>query len=72
MLSQHTNSQFKKETLFEVVYRLAKEKDEKALAKIVKEGSCLDAFQGEYNPIMLLAEEGDSESVELLINKFNA
>jgi hypothetical protein len=64
------NTSSSQETLFDKVYRLAKEKDEIALTKMVKEGSCISAFKGAYNPIMLLAKEGDSQSVEFLVNKF--
>ena len=40
-----------KETEFGIIYRLAKEKNEKALTEVVASGACIGVFQGKYNPV---------------------
>src|SRR5665213_548847 len=64
--NQHTKMQL------ETIYQLVKTKDEKALATVIETADCIGIFQGENNPIVLFAKEGDCESVEFLINKFKA
>ena len=57
-------------TQFETIYQLIKTKNEKALATIIETADFIGIFQGENNPIVLLAKEGDCGSVEFLISKF--
>lgn len=59
--NQHTKMQL------ETIYRLVKTKDEKELATVIETATNIGIFQGEDNPIVLLAKEGDCESVEFLI-----
>lgn len=72
MLSEHQKIQLKNETLFETICRLSQEKDEDALTKIMTAGNCIGVFQGDYNPVMKLAKDGNYEAVEFLIDKFKA
>jgi hypothetical protein len=64
--------QFKKETTVDEIYHLAKKKDKTKLTEIVKKGHCLGLFEGNNNAIMLLAQEGNDDVVNFLIDTFNA
>lgn len=72
MPNQDKKESSKEETLFEKIYRFAKEKNKEALIKIVEENGCIDILQRGYTPIMRLAKEGNVASVEFLLNTFNA
>lgn len=63
--------QFKKETTADEIYHLAKKKDKTKLIEIVKKGNCLGIFEGNHNAIMLLAQEGNDDAVNFLIDTFN-
>lgn len=60
------------ENFFETIYRLAKKKDKAALWSLVNAGISIDFFFGEYNPIKLLAKEGDHDTVQFLMNEFRS
>ncbi len=70
MFSQHAQNS-PDEALFETFCQLVTEKNAKALAEMIGEGMLLTAIP-DTNPLILLAKKGDSESVEFLINKFDA
>lgn len=61
----------KKEALLKIIYRLASEKKEAELRKLINSGIQLDIFVGKYNPLILLARDGNEEAVELLLKKFH-
>lgn len=60
------------ETTFDKIYRLAIEKNEVELNKMLAEGVCLGEFQGLDSPVMLLAKNGYHDAVEFLIDRYNA
>lgn len=64
------DSQSQPEISINVIYQLALHEDENALDALVKKGVCLSKFDGPYNAIMLLAREGKTEAVDLLITKY--
>lgn len=57
---------------FETILYLSKNKDKAGLSGLVADGISVDTFKGKSSPIISLAREGDFESVEFLINNFNA
>ena len=56
--------------LSNIIYSVAKEKNREALTNIVEKNARLNILQSASNSIILLAKEGDSTSVEFLINQF--
>ncbi|WP_428413776.1 hypothetical protein, partial [Legionella sp.] len=51
---------------------LARKCDKERLMQLAKAGFCLGVFSGDYNVVMLLAQEGNTSSVNFLIDVFHA
>lgn len=72
MVHTLSEQESKQKTLFETIYRLAKDKNEEGLKAITKSGVCINFAYGESNIVKLLAKQGNHEAVEFLIDKFKA
>lgn len=66
---EESDDELEDETLFDIICKLAVNKDEKGFSELINKGACINLLQGEYSPIMLLAKKGDLESVRFLVNK---
>ncbi|MFJ1270140.1 hypothetical protein ACD661_16400 [Legionella lytica] len=62
---------FSPASLVQLVYQLAKSKDQIELANLENEGFSLGVFYCADNAVMLLAKENNIEAVEFLLTRFN-
>lgn len=60
------------QTQFEYVCELAETRSRETLNYLIQGGVNIHAFDGEYNPVMLLAKEGRFEAVLFLVDEFKA
>lgn len=72
MMNKYQEMQSEIKNLFDTIYQLAKKKDREALKNTLKSGGCIGVYYGNYNPIILLAKEGNKQAVDFLIDEFKA